>query len=170
MPVTNGVNFCSLYIYILRDFTPIVNGLKSYGMYINADSSVKRRTVSRLCYHILRRYLITAGFSKWLNLKGTWDFYLLLVCLNLRKTLPFFQWIKTRHSKTKFLKHPLSATRSPTLVKFTMIAADLPRVNTEVKHWAEYGKVTPSDIVCRLLIRPLSRLHKFALNSKNLPS
>ena len=39
----------------------------------------------------------------------TWDFYLLLICFNLRKTPPFFQWIKTRHSKTKFLKHPLSA-------------------------------------------------------------
>ena len=38
----------------------------------------------------------------------TWDFYLLLICFNLRKTPPFFQWIKTRHSKTKFLKHPLS--------------------------------------------------------------
>ena len=38
-----------------------------------------------------------------------WDFYLLLICFNLRKTPPFFQWIKTRHSKTKFLKHRLSA-------------------------------------------------------------
>ena len=39
--VTNGVNFSSRYIYILRDFTALVNGLKSYSMYTDADRGVK---------------------------------------------------------------------------------------------------------------------------------
>ena len=36
-----------------------------------------------------------------------------------------------------------------------MIAADLPRVNTEVKHRAEYERQPSRDIVRRCLIRPL---------------
>lgn len=39
--VTNGVNFSSRYIYILRDFTALVNGLKSSSMYTDADRGVK---------------------------------------------------------------------------------------------------------------------------------
>ena len=40
-PVTNSVNFSSWYIYIQRDFTPLVNGLKSYSMNTDTDSGVK---------------------------------------------------------------------------------------------------------------------------------
>ena len=45
-----------------------------------------------------------------------------------------------------------------------MIAADLPRVNTEVKHRAEQEGQTSGDIVGGFLIRPLSRTHEFVLN------
>ena len=41
-PVTNGVNFLvGIYIYIQIDFTPLVNGLKSYSMNTDTDSGVK---------------------------------------------------------------------------------------------------------------------------------
>ena len=49
-----------------------------------------------------------------------------------------------------------------------MIAADLPRVNTEVKHRAEYERQTPGDIVWRFLMRRFSRIDKFLLNLTNL--
>ena len=45
-----------------------------------------------------------------------------------------------------------------------MIAADLPWVNTEVKHRAEQEGQTSGDIVGAFLIRPLSRTHEFVLN------
>ena len=49
-------------------------------------------------------------------------------------------------------------------VKLTIIATDLPRVNTEVKHRAEQEGQTSGDIVGGFLIRPLSRTHEFVLN------
>ena len=49
-------------------------------------------------------------------------------------------------------------------VKLTIIAADLPRVNTEVKHRAEQEGQASGDIVGGFLIRPLSRTHEFVLN------
>ena len=54
-------------------------------------------------------------FSKWLNLKGTWHFYSLLICFNLGKTPPFSQRKKTRHSKGKFPKHPFLANKKPNI-------------------------------------------------------
>ena len=59
---------------------------------------------------------------------------------------------------------PSQQTRSPVQVKLTIIAADLPRVNTEVKHRAEQEGQTSGDIVGGFLIRPLSRTHEFVLN------
>lgn len=49
-----------------------------------------------------------------------------------------------------------------------MIATDLPRINTEVKHQVEKETQTPGDIVWSFLIRLLFCTHKFALNLKNL--
>ena len=59
---------------------------------------------------------------------------------------------------------PLQQTRSPVQVKLTIIATDLPRVNTEVKHRAEQERRASGDIVGGFLIRPLSRTHEFVLN------
>ena len=49
-------------------------------------------------------------------------------------------------------------------VKLTIIATDLPRVNTEVKHRAKQERQASGDIVGGFLIRPLSRTHEFVLN------